>query len=141
MADPLTLTPRVSIELIEGPVDEQTAEPIEGAGAVLAFRGVVRPLEDGRLLSGLSYTSYDPMAEQQLRRIAEHAADTHGLLHVRIIHSRGFVPTGGASLLIKLASAHRKPALAAMDAILDNLKRDVPIWKRPVWADEQELEG
>ena len=137
MADTHTTINRALIELIDGPVPELPTPCVEGAGAVLVFAGVVRPDEDGQRLRGLDYTSYDPMAESQLRRIAEHAIRKHGLLHVQIIHSRGFVAAGAVSLRLTVASAHRKAALIAMDEILDDLKRDAPIWKSPIYVEDQ----
>lgn len=124
--------------MIDRPVAELLPTTIEGAGAVVHFHGVVRPEESGKMLNGLDYSSYDPMAERELRRIAEHAVGRFGLLFVGITHSRGFVAANAASLLLVVAAAHRKPALAGMDNILDMLKRDVPIWKRPVWDDVAE---
>lgn len=114
---------------------------IEGAGAVVTFRGVVRPIEEGRPLRGLDYTSYEPMAQQQLHRLAQRAADQHQLACVHLIHSLGFVGIHEASLLVLVASKHRKAAFRAIDEILDDLKRDVPIWKSPIFADRTEGDG
>lgn len=118
------------------------ADPkIESSGALLAFQGVVRPYEDERPLAGLQYTHYEPMATQQLQRLANRAVQTHELEHIQIIHSIGFVAANQASLYITIASKHRKAALLAMDGMLDDLKRDVPIWKTPIFSDDQEAPG
>ncbi len=136
MAELQADTRGVSIAWSDGPIRQCAVPEAAKAGAVLTFAGVVRPEEDGRLLQGLAYTSYDPMAGRELRRIAERAADEHTLLRVRLMHSRGFVAAGEASLWVAVTAEHRKPALAAMDQIIDELKRDVPIWKKPVFADD-----
>ena len=109
---------------------------IEGAGAIVTFTGAVRPTEDDQPLLALYYTSYDPMAERELHRISEQAVSQHGLLYVELIHSRGRVDAGEASLQLLIAAVHRKPAIQAMDQIINALKRDVPIWKTPVYPDE-----
>lgn len=109
---------------------------IEGAGAIVTFTGAVRPTEDGQPLLALHYTSYDPMAERELHRIAEQAARQHRLLYVELIHSRGRVDACQASLQLLIAAAHRKPAIHAMDQIIDALKQDVPIWKTPVYSND-----
>ncbi|MEO0476669.1 MAG: molybdenum cofactor biosynthesis protein MoaE [Planctomycetota bacterium] len=114
---------------------------IESSGALLTFRGVVRPYEDERQLAGLHYTHYEPMATQQLQRLADRAAQTHALEHIKIIHSIGFVAANQASLHIAIASKHRKAALLGMDKVLDDLKREVPIWKTPVFVDDAEVAG
>src|SRR5262249_20244804 len=52
---------------------------IGGAGAVVDFWGIVRPLEDGREIEGIDYEAHREMAEHQLKRIAEQAAERFGL--------------------------------------------------------------
>lgn len=138
MDETTLLADRVSIAWVQGPIAPTPCPTIEGAGTVLSFRGVVRPYEEGRLLQGLDYTCYNPMAEHELRRLAKCAVESHQLHHVRIVHSLGFVAINKTSLLLTVASKHRKAALLASDEVLNDLKRDVPIWKSPVYADDPE---
>lgn len=128
---------RVVIEWVEGPAPAIQAPPILGAGAVVNFTGIVRPTEDRRPLLALHYSRYDPMAQRELQRIAEHALARHGLLFVHLTHSIGRVDAGEASLQLRVAAAHRKPAITAIDGIIDAMKRDVPIWKMPVYAEDR----
>jgi len=109
---------------------------VAGAGAVICFEGVVRPHEADQPIAGLHYQSYDPMAQQELDRLAREAVDRFAVLAVRVEHSRGFVANGACSFRLRIASAHRKEGLAAMDAFIDQMKQVVPIWKRPVPADQ-----
>jgi molybdopterin synthase catalytic subunit len=127
---------RVRATIVEGPLPERGhAGPADtGAGALLVFDGVVRPLEDGRALKALEYEVYEPMAGRQLERLATAVAERHSLLRLDVEHSRGVVPVGRVSLRVVIDAAHRGPALAAMAEFIDLLKRDVPIWKKPVWA-------
>jgi molybdopterin synthase catalytic subunit len=111
--------------------------PPGGTGGLVTFHGVVRPMEEGRRIRGLEYESYDPMAERVLRELAEEAADRHGLLGLRVIHSRGFVPAGACSLVVEAAGAHRREGLEAVAWFISRMKEDVPIWKRAVPADEE----
>ena len=134
-------TGRASIGWVDGPIDTPANPETVSSGALLTFRGVIRPNEDGRHLAGLQYTHYEPMATQQLQRLANRATQAHELEYVQIIHSIGFVAAHQASLHITIASKHRKAALLAMNEMLDDLKRDVPIWKTPVFADEPEATG
>ena len=87
-----------------------------------------------RALAALDYQSYDPMAERQLDSLARDVAREYGLLALLALHSRGRVGVGEISFVLTILSAHRAEALAAMAAFIDRLKRDVPIWKSPVWA-------
>ena len=129
----------MSIEIIitDGPLQPTPATwGAEGAGAVVTFDGVVRRAELGRQIDALDYDVYEPMASQQLRRLAQSIADVHGLIAVRVEHSRGRVAVEECSFRLQIASAHRKEAIQAMDVFIDQMKQDVPIWKKPVFAAE-----
>lgn len=126
------------VEIITGPLPEAAGtDLVPGAGAVLRFEGVVRPIEGGRPLRALAYEVYEPMAGNQLSDLARDIMDRHGIAAVHVAHSRGEVPVGACSLRLTIQSPHRKEALAAADEFIDRLKRDVAIWKSPVWADAE----
>jgi molybdopterin synthase catalytic subunit len=120
----------IEVRIIDGPLDAGTAIwEVPGAGAILCFDGVVRPLEDGQPIAGLHYQAYEPMASNLLRQLADETKRRFGVLAVRVEHSRGDVPVGRCAFRLQLASAHRTEALAAMTWFIDRLKQDVPIWK------------
>lgn len=108
-----------------------TGTDIAGAGAVVDFWGVVRSIEDGREIEGIDYEAHREMAEHQLERIAEQAANRFRLKHVIIHHRIGFIGVREASLFLRVASPHRHEGFRASQWIVDELKRKVPIWKRP----------
>lgn len=111
------------------------AAPPDGAvGGFLVFEGIARALEDDRTLAALEYEAYEPMAREELRRLSEDVLAKHGLLALLVEHSRGRVAVGKCSFRLAIWSRHRKEALAAMDEFIDRMKRDVPIWKHPVFA-------
>jgi molybdopterin synthase catalytic subunit len=66
-----------------------------------------------------------------MRDIAGQALAKFGLRGVTLHHRSGFVPAGEASLFLRVTSAHRSAAFAAAEWIVEELKRSVPIWKRP----------
>jgi molybdopterin synthase catalytic subunit len=101
------------------------------AGAMFEFWGVVRRLEDGREIEGIDYEAYGEMAEHQLKQIAKKAAEEFGLNIVIIHHRIGFIAVGEPSLFLRVASPHRSEAFRASQWIVDELKKKVPIWKRP----------
>jgi molybdopterin synthase catalytic subunit len=107
------------------------ATDIAGAGAVVDFWGVVRPIEDGRRIEGIDYEAHHEMAEHQLKRIAERAAERFGLKRVIIHHRTGFIALGEPSLFLRVTSQHRSEGFKASQWIVDELKKKVPIWKRP----------
>jgi molybdopterin synthase catalytic subunit len=102
-----------------------------GAGAVVDFWGVVRPIEDGREIEGIDYEAHREMAEHQLKLIAEQAAERFGLNMVIVHHRIGVVAVGEASLFLRVASPHRSEGFRASQWVVDELKKKVPIWKRP----------
>jgi molybdopterin synthase catalytic subunit len=123
----------VAVEILDGPLPDRPPQRWAGAGAIVAFEGIVRELEQGRPLDALDYQVYEPMAGRVLARIGELVAARHGLIAMHIAHSRGRVRVGDVSFRLVVAAPHRKEALGAIDEFIDRLKRDVPIWKRPLW--------
>jgi molybdopterin synthase catalytic subunit len=121
------------ISVTQAPLSAQASD-IRSAGAVIDFWGVVRPVEDGREIEGIDYEAHREMAEHQLKRIAKQAADRFDLKLVIVHHRIGFIAVGEASLLVQIASLHRGEGFRASQWIVDELKKSVPIWKRPVFA-------
>lgn len=104
------------------------------AGASVDFWGVVRTLEDGRDISGIEYEAHQTMAQRQMELIAEAARTDFDLEEVTLQHRIGFVAAGEASLFLRVASAHREAAFRASSWIVTELKKKVPIWKRPLFV-------
>jgi molybdopterin synthase catalytic subunit len=126
------------VALVYGPLAAERSAADEGA--VVEFFGNVRPLEDGRRIVALEYEAHIPMAEHQLRGVAEMAARKFSLLAVTLHHRIGRVDTGETSLFLRVASLHRNTAFAASMFIVDELKKRVPIWKKPIFAEAPEAE-
>lgn len=126
----------IEVQIVEGPLPPATPWQPPGAGAVLRFEGVVRPTEQGRPLAALDYEVYEPMTGTVLRQLAQEVVAAHGLIAMRVVHSRGRVPVGACSFRLDAAAPHRKEALAAVDTFIDRMKQDAPIWKVPQWAFE-----
>jgi molybdopterin synthase catalytic subunit len=122
-----------------------TKEPLEPArlnfaqteGAVVDFFGVVRATEDSRIIDGIEYEAFEAMAERQLALIGEEARERYRLASVIIHHRIGFVPSGEASLFVRVTARHRRVAFEGSAQIVERLKQAVPIWKHPVYADAQ----
>jgi len=108
---------------------ENRVDPTTGARA--EFQGIVRDSEDRREIEGIDYEAHQEMAEHQLKKIAEQAAMEFELRSVIIHHRIGFVAVGEPSLFIRVCSRHRQAAFEGSRWIVDELKKKVPIWKRP----------
>jgi molybdopterin synthase catalytic subunit len=123
--------------LVAGPLDAQAlaaevASPSHGAGVL--FVGTVRNRHQGRAVRGIRYTAYELMAERLLERIEEELAAAHGA-RVRIQHRLGELAVGEASIVIAISAPHRAAAYEANREALERVKREVPIWKRELYAD------
>jgi molybdopterin synthase catalytic subunit len=109
------------------------------AGAIVDFRGVVREEEQERSIRGIHYEAHGAMARHQLELIAREATERFGLQMALIRHRTGFVPVGEASLFARVAAPHRREAIEAMEWMVDQLKKKVPIWKHPEFELDQPL--
>jgi len=119
----------------EAPLDAPPQNHRGDAGAINDFWGVVRRLEGGREIIGIEYEAHREMAEHQLRQIAEQAVEKFRLQLVIIHHRIGFIAVGEPSLFLRVASPHRSEGFRAGQWIVDELKKKVPIWKRPAFAE------
>ena len=124
------------VSIIEGPLDLPDLNDDSQAGAVVVFWGAVRGMEDGREISGIDYEANRPMAEHQMRLVAESAAKKfENVRQVFLQHRIGFVAAGEPSVVVRVTSKHRGAAFGASQWIMDELKRVVPIWKHPVFKE------
>ena len=126
----------IHVRIHEGPLPPTESPSPVGAGAVNTFEGVVRPMEEERLLDALVYQHYDPMTKRELERLAESIVGEYGLSALHVHHSIGVVPVNRPSFRLHIASPHRAAALAATERFIIEMKRDVPLWKIPRYADE-----
>lgn len=111
------------------------------AGARIDFQGIVRGSEHGREIDGIDYEAHWKMAERQLREIAEQAIIQFELRSVIIHHRIGFVAVGEPSLFMRVFSGHRQAAFQASRWMVDELKKKVPIWKRPRFKIQNDMPG
>lgn len=106
----------------------------EANGAVCTFIGQTRRQSRGKEVAYLEYDAYVPMAEKELRRIAEEAETRWGC-EVVVQHRIGRVGLGEASVVVAVGSPHRAAAFEACRYCIDTLKETVPIWKREACPD------
>lgn len=106
----------------------------DGCGAVVIFLGTVRDVNDGRSVTGMDYEAYLPMARKELRAVALEVCTRVPDLRVCLEHRIGSLALGDVSVAIVAAHPHRSEAFNGARAIIDELKRRVPIWKREHYA-------
>ncbi len=102
-----------------------------GAGGICLFVGTVRDHSDaGGEVTGLTYEAWDELATTRLRELAEELHGTWPLRKVALLHRTGTLAVGEASVIVAVSSAHRAEAFEACRHGIDQLKVDVPIWKK-----------
>ncbi len=124
--------------LVDGPLDAAAVEALvrtPGAGAVVVFVGTAREESRGRKVVRLFYEAYGAMAEKRLAEICEEARAKHGALRVALRHRVGDCPVGEASVVIAVSAAHRAEAFDACRAVIEEIKRSAPLWKKEHYAD------
>jgi molybdopterin synthase catalytic subunit len=136
--------PQVSdtwIDLLPGPIPLLDAHRFVGGdanlGGIVTFCGTTRLDTDPQHgpLVHLEYQVYEGMARRQLDALATEARSRWSVGRLVLLHRVGVVPPGEVSVLIAVACPHRAEAFAACRWLIDTLKKDVPIWKRDVFAD------
>lgn len=116
-------------------VDEAVAAVADpAAGGICVFIGTVRDSDHGRPVTELDYEAH-PTVEQTLRQVAERVADKYPVCAVAAVHRIGALGVGDLAVVVAVAAPHRGEAFEAGRQLIDELKRDVPIWKHQVFAD------
>ncbi|WP_025763270.1 molybdenum cofactor biosynthesis protein MoaE [Dyadobacter tibetensis] len=122
--------------LVHGPISPQfVADSIAkhqsktDIGAHSLFLGQIRADQKSEgLVTGIDYSAYEPMAEEVFHRIREAAFQKYDLTCMHLYHSLGLVPVGMISLFVFVSSAHRRAAIEAVDFIVEQIKKDVPVF-------------
>jgi len=104
-------------------------------GAAVLFLGIVRDHADGRPVTGMTYESYEEMAEPVLREIALEAAQRIGSDRVAVVHRVGDLRIGEVSVAIAVSSPHRAEAFDASRYVIEEIKKRLPVWKKEHYAD------
>jgi molybdopterin synthase catalytic subunit len=97
-------------------------------GALVTFVGLCRD-EAGQLVA-LELEHYPGMAEAEIGRVVAEAEQRWPLLGVTVIHRFGRIAAGEQIVLTITAAAHRAPAFAAANFLMDYLKTRAPFWKK-----------
>ena len=119
----------------ETAIDELAVrQAVEGpaAGAVVMFHGIVRNHDGGQDVLGLDYSAHPDASRFLAQIVAEESARTG--LKLAAVHRVGELGIGDAALVAASAAAHRAEAFAALEAMVERIKHEVPIWKRQHFA-------
>jgi molybdopterin synthase catalytic subunit len=100
------------------------------AGAVCIFTGTVRDHSDAGDVTGLIYEAWHELAEQRLRELGDDILQRWPVRRVAIMHRVGELSVGETSVIVAVSAPHRAEAFEACRHGIEQLKQDVPIWKK-----------
>ena len=129
----------MSAEIATGITDEplDTGALIDSArrdtcGAVASFIGVVRNHDGGESVDAIEYSSH-PSSQQILRDIVMEFKDRPGVHCIVAWHRVGHL--GEDAMVVAVAAEHRAQAFRAVEAIVEDVKAKLPIWKKQELTD------
>src|SRR5262249_51826335 len=110
------------------------------AGGIDLFLGTTRAetRSDGRELVALDYEAYPEMAIARMQQLAQDARNQWPIVKIALLHRIGPAKLAEPSVVIAVSTPHRAESFAACKYLIDQLKVDVPIWKKEVWEDGAE---
>ena len=103
-----------------------------GMGAAIYFTGVVRGTEAGTPIQAIEYEAFQKMAEHQFGLLFDAMEKKWPIESIRLVHRTGPVQVNEPSLWVEIIAPHRGEAFAACQWLIDEMKRVVPIWKKPL---------
>jgi molybdopterin synthase catalytic subunit len=103
-----------------------------GMGAAVYFSGVVRGSEHGLKIAAIEYEAFEKMAKHQFELIFKQAGERWPVESIRLVHRVGRVEVGEASVWVEVVTPHRDEGFAACQFVIAEMKRVVPIWKKPI---------
>ena len=110
-------------------------------GAIITFLGTTRDSTDGKRVNYLEYEAYQPMAQDMIRQIFDEVKERWEIEDLAMSHRLGKVDIGEISMVVAIASPHRKQAFEAGQYSIDRIKEIVPIWKKEFFDDGEEWVG
>lgn len=122
----------ISTDVIDEPALVAARSQSAGMGAAIYFSGIVRGQEGPEQIAAIDYEAFRPMVEHQFNLLFDEIAKRWPIESVRLVHRIGTVRVGEASLWVEIISPHRAESFAACQWLIDEMKRVVPIWKKPV---------
>jgi molybdopterin synthase catalytic subunit len=99
-------------------------------GAVVAFVGTVRDVNENAAVATMTLEHYPGMTEKALVAIVDAAKSRWDIIDALVVHRVGTLAPSDQIVLVGVTSAHRGEAFAACEFIIDYLKTQAPLWKK-----------
>ena len=130
------------VDLVDGPIPIEkllTDSTNEECGATVLFLGTTRRWtgteETGRTETAfLEYEGYREMALAKMSELERIACERWPIRTVALVHRLGRVEIKQPSVAVIVSTPHRSEAFEAGKWLIDELKKQVPIWKKEWFA-------
>lgn len=99
-------------------------------GAVAAFIGTVRDVNEAASVATMTLEHYPGMTEKALAAIVDEAKTRWDIYDALVVHRVGELKPADQIVLVGVTGAHRGDAFAACEFIIDYLKTRAPFWKK-----------
>jgi len=124
----------ISSEFIANSIAKHQTKTSIGAHNI--FLGQVRAdIIDGRTVQSIEYTAYEDMANEKFHEIRESAFEKFELTCMHIYHSIGNVKAGEVGLFVFVSSKKRKEVFHAIEFIVEQIKKEVPVFGKEIFED------
>lgn len=133
-----TMSGHILIEEAVSALDDaalKTKLPTEGCGAVVSFLGITREMEGTAEVLRLEFDAWQEQLSSVLHSLAEQAISQFGVHAVAMAHRVGSVGPQEPIVAIHVGSPHRKEAFQACEWLIDELKKQAPLWKKEVTSE------
>ena len=118
---------RVTGEPVDAADAMRTFMQSAGEGAIASFVGTVRGSGG---VEALTLEHYPGFTETRISAFVDRLVRSHGLTAASVIHRVGKMQPGATILFAATAAPHRREALDALEALIEQLKTDAPFWKK-----------
>lgn len=121
-------------------VAEAKASPnADRSGAIATFTGRVRAKDspDDDRTSHLAFETYEGVAGERMDAIARELTERDGVLEVLMHHRTGVIPDGEDIVFVVVLAGHRREAFDTVEAGINRLKDEVPIFKKETTESEE----
>jgi molybdopterin synthase catalytic subunit len=103
-------------------------------GAIASFIGLVRDVNEGDSVAGMTLEHYPGMTEKALAGIVAEAKSRWDIIDAQVVHRVGELKPLDQIVLVIVTGGHRGAAFAACEFIMDYLKTQAPFWKKEMTA-------
>jgi molybdopterin synthase catalytic subunit len=99
-------------------------------GAIASFVGLVRDVNEGDAVAGMTLEHYPGMTEKAMEDIVAEAKRRWDIIDALVIHRVGELKPLDQIVMVAVTGSHRGAAFDACEFIMDYLKTQAPFWKK-----------